>query len=182
MTAIFTELEEIFTNGIAHEYLGEAVSVVEHSLQCADLAADSAAPSSLILAALLHDIGHLLISDSARAYEMDLDRMHDEIGASWIAERFPESVVEPVRLHVAAKRYLVSTDMGYMAKLSEASIRTLELQGGKMNAREVADFESNPYWRDSIQVRLWDDAGKVAGKKCSSLNSFRHIVESLFIR
>ena len=172
----YEEIAEIYSSGVSEEYLGEDVKLVEHMLQCADHARASGAPSELVIAALLHDIGHLLVDDAAAAHIAGEDAHHDEIGAQWIEARFPESVSEPVRLHVDAKRYLVSTDPLYMAKLSEASIHTLNLQGGEMTAAECEEFLAIPGAKEGISLRIWDDLGKVRDKPTSKLADFKAVV------
>jgi gamma-butyrobetaine dioxygenase len=111
---------------------GEKVSQLEHALQCAHLAQSANAPPSMVAAALLHDIGHLL-DDAPNA-------PHEHLGYSWVAEHFPETVSEPVRLHVAAKRYLCATDGGYHDQLSPASVQSLHIQGGPMTDTELDAF------------------------------------------
>jgi len=175
----YQEIEELFTTGISEEYLGEDVKLVEHMLQCADLARESGASDELIVAALLHDIGHLLVDDAVTSHNEGHDAHHDIVGAQWVAERFPESISEPVRLHVAAKRYLVSIDPAYRAKLSEASIHTLRLQGGLMDQDQIKDFFTLPGAKAAIQVRLWDDVAKIRDKATSTLDSFRIEIENL---
>ena len=102
-------------------------------------------------AALLHDIGHLRSEAESR---------HGEAGARWLSQWFGEAVTEPVRLHVAAKRYLCAVDAGYFGLLSAESVRTLSLQGGPMTAAEAAAFEALPHARDAVAVRRWDDQAK----------------------
>jgi gamma-butyrobetaine dioxygenase len=172
----YQEIEELFTTGISEEYLGEDVKLVEHMLQCADLARESGASDELIVAALLHDIGHLLVDDAVTSHNEGHDAHHDIVGAQWVAERFPESISEPVRLHVAAKRYLVSIDPAYRAKLSEASIHTLNLQGGEMTAAECEEFLAIPGAKEGISLRIWDDLGKVRDKPTSNLADFKAVV------
>lgn len=172
----YQEIEELFTTGISEEYLGEDVKLVEHMLQCADLAREAGASDELIVAALLHDIGHLLVDDAVTAHNEGHDAHHDEVGAAWVAARFPASISEPVRLHVAAKRYLVSTDPSYRAKLSEASIHTLNLQGGEMTPAECEEFLAIPGAKEGISLRIWDDLGKVRDKSTSSLADFKAVI------
>ena len=105
----------------------------------------------LVAAALLHDIGHLREETDAR---------HGEAGAQWLSQWFGEAVTEPVRLHVAAKRYLCAIEPGYFGLLSAESVRTLALQGGPMTAGEAAAFEALPHARDAVAVRRWDDEAK----------------------
>jgi len=158
-------------------YFGERVSMAEHSLQAAHFARAEAAPEALVVAALLHDIGHLLEDVPDAIEEWTLDARHEEVGARWLARRFDAAVCEPVRLHVPAKRYLCATDAGYFARLSAASVHTLKLQGGPMSAREVMHFESQPFWREAVRVRRWDDQGKVAGLETLALRDYAPLIE-----
>ncbi|MEI6215922.1 MAG: HD domain-containing protein [Actinomycetes bacterium] len=174
---IYSEIEVLFTGGLSTEYLGENIMLVEHMLQCADLAVAAGASDELIVAALLHDIGHLLISDPMSAQSADIDAHHDEVGADWIAERFPSTVSEPVRLHVMAKRYLVSTNPAYRELLSAASLHTLKLQGGFLTELEIAAFLSDPNSEAAIQIRLWDDQAKTPGLITSELSMLKERVE-----
>jgi len=159
-------------------YFGERVTIVEHCLQAAWFAQVQAAPASLVVAALLHDIGHLLEAVPDDLAEWTRDAHHEEIGGRWLATRFDAGISEPVRLHVPAKRYLCATDAGYFRQLSEASVHTLKLQGGPMSAPEVTRFEREPHYRDAVRVRLWDDQGKVAGLTTPPLESYRGIIEA----
>jgi phosphonate degradation associated HDIG domain protein len=145
-------------------YVGEPVSQKEHALQSAHLAEKEQVSDTLIVAALLHDIGHLLVADEdageAKA-AAGIDTRHEVLGEEWLAKYFPPAVTEPVLLHVAAKRYLCATDRNYFATLSPASVRSLELQGGPMSTEEVADFEKNPFFADAVKLRHYDDTAKV---------------------
>lgn len=158
-------IADIFERRGAESYLGEAVTMSEHMLQGAVLAEREGAPEELVAAALLHDIGHYTNEFGEDYIEQGIDNLHDEAGARVLEPFFPPVVTECVRLHVAAKRYLCATDPGYFARLSPASVATLKLQGGPMSAEEVAAFERNPYRREAVQVRLWDEGGKVLGMK-----------------
>jgi phosphonate degradation associated HDIG domain protein len=158
-------------------YFGECVSMAEHGLQAAHFARAEGAPEPLVVAALLHDIGHLLEERPDAIEEWMFDARHEELGARWLARRFAAAVCEPVRLHVPAKRYLCGTDAGYCAHLSAASVHTLELQGGPMSAIEVANFETQPFWREAVRVRRWDDQGKVAGLKTLALRDYAPLIE-----
>ena len=175
----FEQVQALFLSGGSEEYLGEDVKLVEHMLQCADLARQQSAPPELVVAALLHDIGHLLVEDAAAAHEASVDAHHDDIGARWVAKLFPPSVSDPVKLHVEAKRYLVSTDPAYASRLSEASRKTLAMQGGALNQEEIDTFLALPGARDSILLRLWDDAAKIRGKQTPPLESYRSDIEKL---
>ena len=181
MSKVYQEIETIFTTGIAEEYLGEDVKLVEHMLQCGDLAREAGAPDYLVVASLLHDIGHLLVDDAQGAQDSGIDMHHDVVGAQWIEARFPATVSEPVRLHVAAKRYLVTTNHDYLSKLSHASVQTLYMQGGPLNQEEVIDFISREGAEDAVRVRLWDDLAKIRDKQTSSLADFKSAIDSLAI-
>jgi len=158
-------------------YFGERVSMAEHGLQAAHFATGEGARPALVVAALLHDIGHLLEDRPDAIEEWTLDARHEELGARWLAQRFDTAVCEPVRLHVAAKRYLCATDPGYFARLSSASVHTLKLQGGPMSSSELARFETQPFWREALRVRRWDDQGKVAGLKTLALSDHAPLIE-----
>jgi [1-hydroxy-2-(trimethylamino)ethyl]phosphonate dioxygenase len=158
-------------------YFGERVSMTEHGLQAAHFATLQQAPEALIAAALLHDIGHLLEDVPELLEDWTADAHHEQIGARWLAARFDPEVSEPVRLHVPAKRYLCATDALYFGQLSSASVHTLQLQGGPMSTREVAQFESEAFYQDAVRLRRWDDQGKVAGLKTAALSEFAPLIE-----
>jgi phosphonate degradation associated HDIG domain protein len=159
-------------------YFGEQVSMTEHGLQAAYFAQVQGAEPTLIVAALLHDVGHLLEAVPEAIEEWTNDAHHEEVGARWLAQRFSAQVSEPVRLHVPAKRYLCATDARYAKQLSEASVHTLKLQGGPMSADESRRFESERYFREAVRVRLWDDQGKVAGLKTPPLEDYLGMLEA----
>jgi phosphonate degradation associated HDIG domain protein len=177
--SITDEILALFERRGAGAYFGESVSMTEHALQAAYFAQGAAAPPGLIVAALLHDIGHLVEEVPDDLADWTADAHHEEIGGHWLAKRFRPEVSEPVRLHVPAKRYLLATDAKYFAKLSPASVITLKLQGGPMTAYEVAKFETERFYREAVRVRQWDDQGKVAGLKTPSLGSYRALIEEL---
>ncbi len=162
-------------------YFGESVSMTEHALQAAFFARSAGAPPGLIVAALLHDIGHLVDDVPSDIAEWTMDAHHEQIGGRWLALRFRPEVSEPVRLHVPAKRYLLATDGGYFAKLSPASLITLKLQGGPMAAHEITEFENEPFYKNAVRVRRWDDQGKVAGLKTPGLGDYRALIEEMAI-
>jgi [1-hydroxy-2-(trimethylamino)ethyl]phosphonate dioxygenase len=179
--SITDEILAIFHKRGSGAYFGESVSMTEHALQAAYFAKIAAAPPQLVIAALLHDIGHLIEDVPDDLADWSVDAHHEEIGSHWLAEKFHPEVSEPVRLHVPAKRYLLATDAGYFAKLSPASVITLKLQGGPMEAHEVAQFETERYYKEAVRVRQWDDQGKVAGLKTPSLGDYRALIEMLAI-
>ena len=153
---------------------GERVSQREHALQAAYEAERAGAPAPLVVAALLHDIGHLLgpVRDAAEEPAEDLE--HERVGAAYLARHFVPEVVEPVRLHVMAKRYLCATDPAYARGLSEASVLSLALQGGSLAGDEIALFERLPYFREAVLVRRWDDLAKVPGLSVPDLAHYRN--------
>ena len=179
MNQVYYEIEALFTSGVSEEYLGEDVKLVEHMLQCAALAREAGASDELVVASLLHDIGHLLIPSSVDDYDSGVDAHHDEVGASWVADRFPSAVSEPVRLHVEAKQYLVATDPEYLSLLSEASRKTLEMQGGVFTQAQAETFISQPWARDGVQLRVWDDLGKVRNKVVPGLGAYQEAIVKL---
>jgi len=173
------EIAAIFRQRGAEAYFGESVSMTEHALQAAFFAQSAAAPPALIVAALLHDIGHLIEEVPGDIAEWTVDAHHEKVGSHWLAKRFRPDVSEPVRLHVPAKRYLLATYAGYFAKLSPASVLTLKLQGGPMAVHEVAQFESERFYKDAVRVRQWDDQGKVAGLATPDAGAYRSLIDAL---
>ena len=153
--------------------------MTEHGLQAAWFAQNERAPEPLVVAALLHDVGHLLEAVPDDIADWKADARHEEVGARWLAARFGPAVSEPVRLHVPAKRYRCATDARDLEQLSSASVHTLALQGGPMSAREVQRFEDEAYFRDAVRVRLWDDQGKVAGLKTPPLDAYVAMIDRL---
>lgn len=145
------------------DYGGEAVSQLEHALQAATIALQHQESVEVVIAALLHDIGHLLHDLPENAPLEGVDDLHENLGARWLSSRFGPEVTELVRLHVAAKRYLCTVDPEYKQTLSEPSRVSLALQGGLMSATESVDFEASEYFREAIVLRQFDDAAKVPG-------------------
>jgi gamma-butyrobetaine dioxygenase len=176
---LVNEILGLFKGRGAVAYFGESVSMAEHSLQAAYFAQADAAPPALVIAALLHDVGHLVDDVPDDLDDWTVDARHEEVGGRWLARRFPLSVSEPVRLHVPAKRYLCATDGAYFAKLSPASVATLKLQGGPMSPAESTRFENEPFHREAVRVRRWDDAGKVAGLATPGIVDYRALIDSL---
>ena len=166
------EILAIYRARGAAAYFGEHVSMTEHALQAAHFARADGAPQTLIVAALLHDIGHLLEPAPEAIEDWTADARHEVSGARWLAQRFGAEICEPVRLHVPAKRYLCRTEASYFATLSSASVRTLQLQGGPMSAREAAQFEGERFYKEAVAIRRWDDQGKVAGLVTASLGDY----------
>ena len=151
---------DIFERCGDEEYLGEPVTMAEHMLQGATIAEQNGLAEDIIVAALLHDIGHFTSEFGTFSMEDTEDRFHEEAGAEVLQEFFPTIVTDCVRYHVAAKRYLCATKPEYFNRLSEASVHSLNLQGGPMDEAEVTEFQKNPNLEKIIQVRYLDEAGK----------------------
>jgi [1-hydroxy-2-(trimethylamino)ethyl]phosphonate dioxygenase len=172
------EIFAIFAQRGSGAYYGECVTMTAHMLQSAFFATQEAAPPRLVLAALLHDIGHLIEAVPADIADWTTDAQHEVIGSRWLERRFATEITDPVRLHVPAKRYLCATDRDYLGRLSSASVHTLKLQGGPMSPQEVRAFESEPFFREAVRVRRWDDQGKVAALRIPPLQAYRSLIES----
>jgi [1-hydroxy-2-(trimethylamino)ethyl]phosphonate dioxygenase len=166
------DIIQLFKEHGHSEYGGEAVTQAEHALQTATLARENNAPSSLVAAALLHDVGHLLHQLPDDAPEQGIDDLHEALAARYLEKYFVPAVTEPVRLHVTAKRYLCTTEAGYFEKLSEPSVLSLQLQGGLMTPDEVTAFEANPYAQDAVLLRRWDDEAKNPEKVTPPVDDF----------
>jgi [1-hydroxy-2-(trimethylamino)ethyl]phosphonate dioxygenase len=180
--SLITEILALYEARGTAAYFGERVSMTEHGLQAAHFARLQHAPETLVVAALLHDVGHLLETVPDLLEDWTSDAHHEEIGARWLAERFGPQVSEPVRLHVPAKRYLCASDPMYLAQLSSASVHTLALQGGAMSSTDLARFESEPFAKDAVRLRHWDDQGKVAGLKTAALADFAPLIERVALQ
>ena len=159
-------------------FYDEVVTQLEHALQCAALAKQKNASPTLITGALLHDVGHIILDEhSAREAFLDTDLSHEEVGSQYLRPFFPKAVTTPIRLHVPAKRYLCTTDSSYWDGLSEASKRSLKLQGGNMSDEEREAFEQILYFEDALMLRRWDDLAKVKGLDIPGLDTYRDIVQ-----
>lgn len=176
-STIVAFIEDIFARRGAEEYIGEPVTIAEHMLQCAECAEAAGASDEIVAAALLHDIGHFTSEFPSNAADDGVDNVHEVAGARVIEAFFPALVVDCVRHHVPAKRYLCATDADYFAKLSEASVLSLKLQGGPMSTEEVAAFEANPHRDAIVQVRIWDDIGKDPDHKAPGFAHYRPVLE-----
>jgi phosphonate degradation associated HDIG domain protein len=179
--ALVDEIFAAFRSNGAAAYLGEPVTLREHMLQTAVAAEAEGAPQELVAAALLHDFGHLIHGGPEDAAEHGLDTEHEEVGFRFLAGRFPPEVVEPVRMHVDAKRYLCADDPGYHDLLSPASLLSLELQGGPMDAAEVAAFEASPHCQAACRLRRWDDVGKDPDAPVPELDRYRAVLEAVVL-
>jgi len=159
-------------------YYGEPVSQTEHALQTAFQAEKSGAPDTLVVAALLHDVGHLLHDLPENIAEQGIDGRHEQAGHVWLSQHFGPEITEPVKLHVPAKRYLCAADPDYLSQLSPASLRSLKLQGGPFSPEEAADFARLSHSREAVQLRHWDDQAKVLGLEVPPLEHYRTRLEA----
>jgi phosphonate degradation associated HDIG domain protein len=171
---IVEEIVDLFERGGSGAYFGERITQLEHALQTAHCAAQAHADAELVVAALLHDIGHLLGGDVHSEIGV-ID--HDRTCIAWLRSRgFSPRLIALVSGHVNAKRYLVAKRPEYRDQLSEASKQTLALQGGAMSAEEADAFESGPYFRDLLRLRSWDEQAKDPDAKAPSLGRYLALV------
>ena len=170
-------LGDIFARRGAEEYLGEPVTIAEHMLQGATFAEQRGLGEDIIVAALLHDIGHFTSEFGSFTMEDTEDRYHEDAGAAVLGAFFPQAIVDCVKYHVAAKRYLCATRPEYFNELSAASVHSLKLQGGPMTPEEVADFDRNPNAEMIVAVRLLDDEGKIPGMATPGFDHFAPLVQ-----
>jgi phosphonate degradation associated HDIG domain protein len=156
-------------------YTGEPVTQLEHALQSAQLAEREGADDALVTAALLHDLGHLLNRLGETPTARGLDDQHQYFAIPFLRGLFPRSVLEPIRLHVDAKRALCALEPGYHETLSADSVRSLELQGGVLGAEAAVAFSRKPFARDAMRLRRWDDAAKKEGEPTPPLEHYLQV-------
>jgi phosphonate degradation associated HDIG domain protein len=163
------------------EYGGEAVTQLQHGLQCATLAEREGAGDALITAALLHDVGHMIdIPHGETAESMasaGVDTVHEDVGAAFLKRWFGPEVTAPIQHHVAAKRYLCRRKPGYFETLSPASVTSLKLQGGAFTDAEADAWIKLPFAQEVVRLRIWDDLGKDPTMETPPLNHFQAIAE-----
>lgn len=170
-------LRDIFSQHGDQEYLGEPVTISQHMLQSAMLAERASDPEPIIVAALLHDIGHFTSNIGSVETHNHQDRLHEHAGADVLAGLFPDLILDCIRYHVDAKRYLCATDSSYFDLLSDASVHSLNLQGGPMSDDEVASFEQNPNLDAIVKIRRYDDAGKTVGEDTRSFDFYAPMIQ-----
>jgi phosphonate degradation associated HDIG domain protein len=177
---IVDQLVELYNGSTAHRLYDEVVTEREHALQCAALAVRDGAEREVVVAALLHDVGHLLLDDNVTLdAPLTVDHGHDAAGARYLARWFASSVTAPIALHVSAKRYLCAREPEYLAVLSPSSLRSLEVQGGPMSSAEVARFERRPASAQAISLRRWDDMGKIDGLEVPDFDDYAPMLHDL---
>ena len=172
MGLALSDIEKLFAEHGHIEYSGEGVTQLGHALQAAELAEKEGAGDALVAAALLHDLGHLLNLQGESPTTRGIDDQHQYFAIPFLRPLFPPAVIEPIRLHVDAKRALCALEPAYREALSEDSKRSLELQGGAFDAGQAAAFMAKPFAADAVRVRRWDDAAKVRGTSTPSLQHF----------
>lgn len=157
------------------QYGLEAINQLEHALQCANLAERAGETSETIVACLLHDLGHLLAAEREGTVEHDTteDDLHQFIALPFLRGLFSDAVLEPIRMHVDAKRYLCLIDPGYWDDLSIASKHSLEQQGGVFDETQAHAFIAQPYAEEAVRLRRYDDLAKVKDKQVPELEHYK---------
>lgn len=173
------ELERIYAEKATRRYGLQTISQLDHALQGAALAQADGESDALVVATLLHDIGHMVHKLGEKPAERGIDDLHEVLGAKQLARLFGPEVSEPVRLHVAAKRYLCAVEPGYFDRLSTDSVRSLALQGGPMAPEEVEEFRRQPHWQDAVKLRRYDEAAKVPGMQVPPFAAYADRVRGL---
>jgi phosphonate degradation associated HDIG domain protein len=189
MSLSIPEIVQLLNSRATTWYGQESVSQLEHALQCAYLAEKADETPETVVAALLHDLGHMLsphrssaVTDEVPADTMPTkDDLHQFVALPFLRSLFPDAVLEPIKLHVDAKRYLCAVDAGYWADLSPASKHSLELQGGTFDAKQVEAFEALPYYAEAVRLRRYDDLAKVPGHQTPDLAHFEKLMSQVRI-
>jgi len=172
-------LERMVSRG-EESYFGEPVTVLEHCLQAAYFASETHSSDALIVAALLHDVGHLLHQEGEDVADHGVDTRHEELANQMLAAHLPNAVTEPIRLHVAAKRYLCFADAAYLEALSPSSVLSLGLQGGPMSSDEADAFLALPFAREAIALRHWDDEAKIPDLAVPEIHTYLPQLKTLW--
>ena len=161
-------------------YIGEKVTMTEHMIQTAMLAEKNNSSSNLVCSSLLHDYGHFILENPDDLVKKEKDGKHEELGYEFLKMYFEKDVVEPIKYHVKAKKYL-ARDKKYFNALSEASKTSLKLQGGIMNDNEAKEFESNKFFKSSLKLRKFDEGAKKPGLKIKSIHEYKNLLISKLI-
>lgn len=175
MPLSISQIVRLYRTEGAARYGMEAVSQEQHALQCALLAEEAGATPALVAACLLHDLGHLLHAEAEG--EAQRDELHEYRGLPFLRGEFPDAVLEPIRLHVAAKRFLCAVDSNYEQDLSPASRRSLLLQGGAFSDAEVQGFLAQPHAMQAVALRRWDDLAKSPTRATPGWEHYRRVLE-----
>jgi len=184
MSLTLQDISSLLNSRATTWYGQEAVSQLEHALQCAYLAEKANETSETIVAALLHDLGHILSKENLNT-TVDKesppikDDLHQYVALPFLRNIFSDAVLEPIKLHVEAKRYLCAVDSNYWDSLSPASKHSLDLQGGIFNEMQVKAFEDLPYASQATRLRRYDDLAKVAGLSTPSLSHYEVLMKEV---
>ena len=172
-------IEKIITNFKNNKslYIGEKVTIAEHMIQSAMIAEKSKSKNNLVCSCLLHDYGHFILDDPDELVKKKQDGKHEDIGYEYLKKFFTKEVVEPIKNHVLAKRYL-ARDKKYYNKLSEASIVSLKLQGGLLNNKDAKVFEKEEFFKDAIKLRKFDEAAKKIGVKIKDIIQYKDLLKA----
>ena len=157
-------------------YIGENVTIAEHMIQSAMVAEKTKSKDSLICSCLLHDYGHFIVEDPDELVKNNQDGKHEDIGYEYLKKFFKKDIVEPIKHHVLAKRYL-ARDKKYYNRLSEASKVSLKLQGGVLNNKEAKIFEKDEFFKDSIKLRKFDEAAKKIGVNIKDISEYKNLLK-----
>ena len=187
MSLSVPEIVQLLNSRATTWYGQEAVSQLEHALQCAHLAEKANETPETIVAALLHDLGHILIKENPDAFTDEAkpptkDDLHQYVALPFLRAVFSDAVLEPIKLHVEAKRYLCAVDQHYWDSLSPASKHSLELQGGIFDENQVKAFEDLPYASQATRLRRYDDLAKVAGLPTPPLSHYEEMMENIALK
>ena len=183
MSLSIPEIEQLLGSRATIWYGQEAVSQLDHALQCAHLAEQADETPETVVAALLHDLGHMLNAERDPVADADAppekDDLHQYVALPFLRSLFPDAVLEPIKLHVDAKRYLCAVDAGYWEALSPASKHSLELQGGRYDEEQVRSFEALTYYSEAVRLRRYDDLAKIPGQITPPLAHYATLMEQV---
>ncbi|WP_133647169.1 phosphonate degradation HD-domain oxygenase [Paraburkholderia flava] len=182
MALSLDDIRGLFEQYGSLSYSGEPVTQLEHALQSGALAEEEDAGDELVVAAFLHDLGHLLNRKGETPSARGVDDLHQYFALPFLRAILPEAVLEPIRLHVDAKRCLCAIDPEYFGKLSPDSVRSLELQGGIFSDEDAQTFLRKPYAEDALRVRRWDDRAKIANRVTPDIGHFLDVVGGVMER
>ena len=161
-------------------YIGENVTIAEHMIQSAMMAEKSKSKDNLVCACLLHDYGHFILDNPDELVRKQQDGKHEDIGYEYLKKFFKKEIVEPIKHHVIAKRYL-ARDKKYLGRLSEASVVSLKLQGGILSSKEARLFEKQEFFKEAIRLRKFDEAAKKIGVKIKDIIQYKDLLKASLI-
>ena len=182
MALSLNDIRSLFEQYGGLAYSGEPVTQLEHALQSGALAEEAGAGEELVAAAFLHDLGHLLNLQGETPTERGIDDLHQYFALPFLRPILSNAVLEPIRMHVDAKRCLCAIDATYFGQLSADSVRSLELQGGIFSREEAEAFLQKPYAEDALRLRKWDDRAKDANRVTPDLDHYLSVVERAMLK